>query len=660
MTRLFCIGAVLLFAFAFCYAKPLSIGRKDFPDPLDIRAEITNPKDVNLSFFSDMGAWHAYALPKRKQDFGGFVGPLVMDLNGRWLSKSISKLRISADGEWIDLSAAKRTATYYPGMLRETLEIAGLKIVQELIFVSNREALIRSSFTNLLKTKRTFITSFSGSLLLDGAVAGHKNHDITVRIKGKQMQYEIAFGGDVLPDGGVVMDRQVSTNHSISLNPLESKSILQTHRFYLTKQETAAKRKTWDFDKELKMYEACWNGYLDKYFGSVKLQHPKKQRLAVKAIVTLQTNWRSAAKDLKHDGVFPSSSYQGFYGFWSWDSWKHSVALARFNPKLAEESILSMFDYQDKHGMVADCIYTDKSENNWRDTKPPLAAWAVWELNKATGNKEFVRQIYPKLVKYHKWWYKNRDQNKNGLAEYGSTDGTKKAAGWESGMDNAVRFDNAKMVKSNATAWSFDQESVDLNAYLYAEKKYLHALALFLNKNAEAAVLFNESQNLRVRLNRKFYSKKFGYYYDYSTSGNHLVEIEGTEGWIPMWANAATKSQARAVVSKMMNRAKFNTKVPLPTFTADHKKFDPLDGYWRGPVWLDQFYFGVEGMRRYGFDKEADELTAKLFKNAEGLMADGEIRENYHPITGKGLNAKNFSWSAAHILMMLKNPPEKP
>lgn len=27
--------------------------------------------------------------------------------------------------------------------------------------------------------------------------------------------------------------------------------------------------------------------------------------------------------------------------------------------------------------------------------------------------------MYPKLVAYHNWWYKNRDIDKNGIAEYG-------------------------------------------------------------------------------------------------------------------------------------------------------------------------------------------------------------------------------------------------
>ena len=136
-----------------------------------------------------------------------------------------------------------------------------------------------------------------------------------------------------------------------------------------------------------------------------------------------------------------------------------------------------MFQYQDEMGMVADCVYFDPKENNWRDTKAPLASWAVLEIYKASSDLEFVKEMYPKLVKYHKWWYQYRDNDQNGLCEYGSTDGTLIAAKWESGMDNAVRFDDTKMLKNNEHGWSMNQESVDLNAYLQAEKEDLSELA---------------------------------------------------------------------------------------------------------------------------------------------------------------------------------------
>ena len=89
--------------------------------------------------------------------------------------------------------------------------------------------------------------------------------------------------------------------------------------------------------------------------------------------------------------------------------------------------------------------------------------------------------------------------------------------------------------------------------------------------------------------------------------------------------------------------------------SADHEKFNPLKGYWRGPNWLDQAYFGVKGFQNYGFNVDATKATIQLLKGAEGLLGKGKsIRENYHPLTGEGLNVHNFSWSAAHIIMLLQ------
>lgn len=88
---------------------------------------------------------------------------------------------------------------------------------------------------------------------------------------------------------------------------------------------------------------------------------------------------------------------------------------------------------------------------NWneRNSKPPLVAWAVWQVYTKTLDKQFLKDMFSKLQAYHEWWYKNRDYDKNGIAEYGATvhplNNSKEeivlATAWESGMDNAPRFD---------------------------------------------------------------------------------------------------------------------------------------------------------------------------------------------------------------------------
>lgn len=95
-----------------------------------------------------------------------------------------------------------------------------------------------------------------------------------------------------------------------------------------------------------------------------------------------------------------------------------------------------------------------------------------------------------------------------------------------------------------------------------------------------------------------------------------------------------------------MDENKFNTFMPIPTVSKNNKKYNPID-YWRGPVWLDQALFLIEGLENYGYYQDAKIIAKKLFNNAKGLMEKEPIRENYNPETGEGLNATNFSWSAA-------------
>jgi putative isomerase len=259
------------------------------------------------------------------------------------------------------------------------------------------------------------------------------------------------------------------------------------------------------------------------------------------------------------------------------------------------------------------------------------------------------------MKKYHYWWYNKRDHDQDGLCEYGSTDGSLIAAKWESGMDNAIRFDDSKILKNEEGAYSLDQESVDLNAYLYAEKLFLTQLAEALNLN-DASKYKTEAETLKAKIQTQFYDDNDGWFYDTNLDGNVFIKGEGSEGWTALWAKAATQEQAEAVKNKMMNPNKFFTKVPFQTMSADHEKFDPLKGYWRGPNWLDQAYFGVKGLHNYGFNEEANKATIQILEGAEGLLGKGKsIRENYHPLTGEGLHAKNFSWSAAHIIMLLMN-----
>ena len=499
-----------------------------------------------------------------------------------------------------------------------------------------------------------FYTGWEGSLLdnecyfnqWENILAINDSNDNYIGLLKLQDNYKLNFSNKEYS----LQEEKIT---EINVNEKIQKNIIYT---YKNKNHIKSRDIMFSSSSQKEHYEknqSRWNTYLEKLFlpNTKWLKEDKYKRLAVKSLETLILNWRCAADDLKHDGLFPSSSIWYFNGFWAWDSWKHSVALSKFAPDLAKDQVRTMFDYQNEKGMIVDCIYLDKKENNWRNSKPPLAAWAVWKIFEETDDEKFIREMFPKLLKYHQWWYKYRDHDKDKLCEYGSTDGTLIAAKWESGMDNAVRFDNSKII-NNGNEWSINQESVDLNSYLFAEKEFLTKMAKLLCKDDIAQELLKDSKILKKEIQNKMFNEKTGFFYDINIESEKLLDTKGPESWTPLLTGLATKEQANMVVKSVCDTSKFATYYPFPTVSKKSSAFSK--GYWRGTVWLDQACFGVMALRQYGYNKEADNFTKHLFDRAEGLVNNSmPIRENYWSLDGKGMNVNNFSWSAAHILMLL-------
>lgn len=629
-----------------------------YVDVLDLHGAPQTPADRSFNIFFDAGSWHGYSLPLAGDVATGFSGPFVHSLGeGQWVGARFAQLalRDGASKQSIALSPVESHAA--PGYLVRQFSGPGLTVNQTLFFADSWHALVRIELT--ATTSQDVDLSVAGrvmpqqqaGLVKDGDTVAqtfvNSNSKLTTRLHADgAAAYRITLSGT---------DYRIGLDRPLHLKPNQTTTVwVEQTLIYDVHVATPAPvdvATAWAQNRER------WAGYLKSVASSshlAGLPDATAQRVSVKAMLTLLGNWRAARGDLHHDGVVPSYSNPDFNGFWAWDSWKHAAALARFAPELARDQMRAMFDYQAADGMVPDCLYLDKAGNNWRDTKPPLAVWATLEIYRATGDKAFLVEMYDKLVRYHRWWFAARDHDHNGVAEYGSTDGTKVAAKWESGMDNGVRFDAISMLKNSEGAWSMDQESVDLNAYLYKEKLDLAQVAAVLGKTQDHARWLKEAATMKAVIQARMFDKTRGYFFDTKLGSGDPVRVYGSEGWTALWAGVATPDQAKSVIGIMLDPNKFATFMPFPTLAADDPHFSPIKGYWRGPVWLDQAYFGVESLRRYGYDRQADDMARRLVLNAKGLTQQAPMYENYDPLTGQGYQSANFSWSAASYLLLLQ------
>ena len=618
---------------ASCSNSPTEIEQKisryDFPNIIDIRLT-PDENPYKAGCFTDAGSWMGFTLPQHNKWVNGFCGPFSID-HRIWFSQAMIEVNFTGKEE----TFTPDSTCYFPGEIYMASTSPTGKIEQRLNFINAQTALLKVSSN----TKQSLTFSNNG-VAEDTQIKATKN-DITFTHKNGEI-IQLKFQEEV------TITQEENTYHATT--PANSKESYATISFYPSNKEvvSGAQRSAMILANPkvyLQENQKRWNSYLTRVLrDDMKYEY---DRIAVKAMVTLLSNWRTNREGLLHEGIIPSHAVHYFIGFWAWDSWRFSAALAQFFPELAKNNIRAMFDYQQEDGMVIDCIYTDSSENNARDSKPPLVCWAVDEIFTHNADTTFLTEMYPQLLSYYKWWYKKRDHDQNGMCEFGSTDGTRIAAAWESGMDNAIRFDDAKMLKNADDAWSLDQESVDLNAYLAQECRLLKKFAKVLN------IPFN-GPDYSARVANYFFNPSTNFFGDKKLKDRKFINDLGCEAYIPLWTKIASKEQVEKMLPTLQDTTKFSTYIPFPTAAADNPKCNS-DGYWRGPIWLDQTYFAIKGLRNYGYSELADKYTLQVFDRLEGLTGTAPIHENYGTHTGRRLQAPHFSWSSSHLLMMYKD-----
>jgi putative isomerase len=628
-----------------------------FFDVLDMHGMPSTSTDRSFNIFFDQGAWHGYSLPPAGDQATGFIGPFVHSLgDGQWVGKRFAQLVLKDAASHQDITLVPVQSHAAPGYLVRRFVSPRVSVGQIFFFANSWHALARIELTakramdiDLGITGQVMPAQASGLTRHGNALVQTFTHSPSTLIT--TVLADNASVDRITVDGA---SYRMDLNRPLHLEPNQTVTVYVDQTLIYDARTDAPQ--PIDVADAWTQNRKRWAGYLATIPSSHLAGVPDEtaQRIAAKAIITLLGNWRAARGDLHHDGVIPSYSNPDFNGFWAWDSWKHAAALALFAPDLARDQIRAMFDAQAADGMVPDCIYLDKSNDNWRDTKPPLATWATLAVYHATGDKAFLAEMYDKLVRYHRWWFTARDHDHDGLAEYGATDGTAIAAKWESGMDNAVRFDGIRMLKNGQGAWSMDQESVDLNAYLYKEKLDLAEIAGVLGKPKDREQWLKEAKAMKALIQSRMFDTERGYFFDVKLGNHAFVPVYGSEGWAPLWAGAASVNQAQAVMHVMLDPNKFDTYMPFPTLAKDDAHFSPIKGYWRGPVWLDQAYFGVAALRKYGYTQQADSMARDVLLHAKELTAQAPMYENYDPLTGQGYQSRNFSWAAASYLLLLQ------
>lgn len=328
----------------------------------------------------------------------------------------------------------------------------------------------------------------------------------------------------------------------------------------------------------------------------------------------------------------------GFMGIWNWDSAFHAVGVSRWDTALARECLLGFMQFQKESGLFPDVIYED---GNKVDTfsKPPVLGWACEIVYKRDKNIDFLKKVYPVLVKNENYWIEKRCDR--GLLHYDAEDGKEDPdydlhVKYESGWDNSVRWD-----QTITDFWA-----IDLNCFMVMNYRSLSYMAKELGLIEEAEKWKRKGKKLSQRINEKLWDPEKNYYADANRNTGEISSVLSPASFMPLYIGIADEKKANYMAK--IAETRFDSKMPTVSF--DNPEYS--NDYWRGPVWLNVAYFAAKGLKDYGFSV-ADKIKAFIL---EMCSRDKEhIYENYDAMTQKGLCCDHFSWSCVFIIEFILN-----
>ncbi len=197
-----------------------------------------------------------------------------------------------------------------------------------------------------------------------------------------------------------------------------------------------------------------------------------------------------------------------------WDSFFNGLMASLDDPVTARDTVRAIIAQSPADGFVPNYggrgwgVSVDRSQ-------PPVGSYCVWKMNQRDPDVAFLREVYPKLLRWHRWWFAprgpgkkpNRDGNGDGLLEWGSNTGDLQNAKFESGLDDSPMFDDGKMVGPN-----MDIDSTDLNALWAMDAEYLSRIAEKIGRKDEANKLRKECQDMAHRMDRLLWNESAGVY----------------------------------------------------------------------------------------------------------------------------------------------------
>ena len=224
----------------------------------------------------------------------------------------------------------------------------------------------------------------------------------------------------------------------------------------------------------------------------------------------------------------------------------------------------------------------------------------------------------------------------------------------ESGFDVTFRF-------GPFGADTHHYAAVCLNSLLFKTETDLAQMSAFLGLRGDTVQWRRRALERCRRIDQLLWNERRGLYFDYDFVRGKQSQYEYATTFYPLWAGLASPQQARRLVR---NLSLFEQPGGLTTSTRES------GAQWDSPYgWAPIQLLAVEGLRRYGYGRDADRVAQKFLTTVlRSYLLDKTIREKYDVVAGSAQtqinvgytqNVIGFGWTNGVFLELLSGvPPE--
>jgi glycogen debranching enzyme len=240
----------------------------------------------------------------------------------------------------------------------------------------------------------------------------------------------------------------------------------------------------------------------------------------------------------------------------------------------------------------------------------PLFLILLDEYERWTGDEALVRELEEPARAAVRWIEQFGDPDGDGYLEYRRRSRARSALNnhsWKD-SDDSIRFASGRLARPPIA-------TCEVQGYAYDARLRTARLARrFWDDRALAARLEEDAAALKERFNHDFWHPRRRVFVLALDGDKQQVDATASNMGHLLWSGIVDERKAAAVVRRLLRDDLFGGW-GIRTLSTDNPGYDPL-GYHIGCVWPHDTAIAAEGMRRYGFRKEAARLAHALLDAA--------------------------------------------